>query len=180
MPSTPAPPATSPAAPPDPASPPGSGLEPGASPTVDPAPAVDPAQLAGELRLSITRLARRLRQAADLGLSPSLLSALAIVHRHGPLTLGALAELEGVSPPTVTKVVNRLEDGELVQRALDPNDKRVCRVSTTDTGEALLASSRERKTAWLSERLAALDAEQLAHLTAAAVVLEQLSASEQR
>ena len=115
-----------------------------------------------------------------MGLSPSLLSALAIVHLHGPLTLGALAELEGVSPPTVTKVVNRLEDADLVQRALDPNDKRVCRVSTTDAGESLLDASRERKTAWLAERLSALDAEQLAHLTAAALVLEQLSASEQR
>ena len=140
----------------------------------------DAAQLAAELRLSVTRLARRLRQAADMGLSPSLLSALAIVHVHGPLTLGALAELEGVSPPTVTRVVNRLESDDLVERIVDPDDKRVCRVVTTDAGEALLDASRERKTAWLAERLDALDAEQLAHLAAAAVVLEQLSASEQR
>ena len=143
-------------------------------------PATDAAQLAAELRLSVTRLARRLRQAADMGLSPSLLSALAIVHVHGPLTLGALAELEGVSPPTVTRVVNRLEGDDLVERIVDPDDKRVCRVATTEAGEALLDASRERKTAWLAERLAALDAEQLAHLAAAAVVLEQLSASEQR
>ena len=140
----------------------------------------DAAQLAAELRLSVTRLARRLRQAADMGLSPSLLSALAIVHVHGPLTLGALAELEGVSPPTVTRVVNRLESDDLVERIVDPDDKRVCRVVTTDAGEALLDASRERKTARLAERLDALDAEQLAHLAAAAVVLEQLSASEQR
>ena len=140
----------------------------------------DAVQLAAELRLSVTRLARRLRQAADMGLSPSLLSALAIVHVHGPLTLGALAELEGVSPPTVTRVVNRLEGDDLVERIVDPDDKRVCRVATTDAGNALLDASRERKTAWLAERLAALDAEQLEHLAAAAVVLEQLSASEQR
>ncbi len=139
----------------------------------------DPVQLAAELRLSVTRLARRLRQAADMGLSPSLLSALAIVHLHGPLTLGALAEIEGVSPPTVTKVVNRLQEDDLVERIVDPTDKRVCRVSTTAAGDTLLEASRERKTAWLSERLAALDAEQLATLAAAAVVLEQLSATEQ-
>ena len=142
--------------------------------------ATDAAQLAADLRLSVTRLARRLRQAADMGLSPSLLSALAIVHVHGPLTLGALAELEGVSPPTVTRVVNRLEADGLLERIVDPDDKRVCRVATTDSGDSLLDASRERKTAWLAERLAALDAEQLAHLAAAAVVLEQLSASEQR
>ncbi len=142
--------------------------------------ATDAAQLAADLRLSVTRLARRLRQAADMGLSPSLLSALAIVHVHGPLTLGALAELEGVSPPTVTRVVNRLEADGLLERIVDPDDKRVCRVATTNSGDSLLDASRERKTAWLAERLAALDAEQLAHLAAAAVVLEQLSASEQR
>ena len=140
----------------------------------------DAVQLAAELRLSVTRLARRLRQAADMGLSPSLLSALAIVHVHGPLTLGALAELEGVSPPTVTRVVNRLEGDGLLERVVDPDDKRVCRVVITDDGESLLDASRERKTAWLAERLAALDAEQLAHLAAAAIVLDQLSASEQR
>ncbi len=140
----------------------------------------DAVQLAAELRLSVTRLARRLRQAADMGLSPSLLSARAIVHVHGPLTLGALAELEGVSPPTVTRVVNRLEGDGLVERVVDPDDKRVCRVVTTDRGEALLHASRERKTAWLAERLVALDTDQLADLAAAAAVLEQLSASEQR
>ncbi len=115
-----------------------------------------------------------------MGLSPSLLSALAVVHVHGPLTLGALAELEGVAPPTVTKVVNRLQEQDLVERIVDENDKRVCRVSTTDAGEQLLSSSRDRKTAWLTERLASLDAEQLAHLAAAAIVLEELAASEQR
>lgn len=142
--------------------------------------AVDPVALAGDLRLSVTRLARRMRQAADLGLSPSLLSALAVVHVHGPVTLGALAELEGVSPPTVTKVVNRLQDDDLVERIVDESDKRVCRVVTTGAGERLLDSSRERKNAWLAERLAQLDDEQLAQLSAAARVLETLAASEQR
>ena len=65
--------------------------------------------MAGRLRLSATRLARRLRQQADTGLSPSQLSALATIRTHGPLTLGALAEHERVAPPSVTKVVAKLE-----------------------------------------------------------------------
>lgn len=137
-------------------------------------------EVAASLRLSTTRLARRLRAEADMGLTPSLLSALAVVHVHGPVTLGALAELEGVSPPTVTKVVNRLQDDDLVERIVDESDKRVCRVVTTGAGERLLDSSRERKNAWLAERLAQLDDEQLAQLSAAARVLETLAASEQR
>lgn len=142
--------------------------------------AIDPVELAGGLRLSVTRLARRMRQAADMGLSPSLLSALAVVHVHGPMTLGALADHEGVSPPTVTKVVNRLEEHDLVERTVDEADRRVCRVVTTSAGEALLDSSRERKNAWLVELLAALDDEQLARLAGAADVLDVLAASEQR
>lgn len=147
---------------------------------VAPNAAPDVAALAGELRLSVTRLARRLRRQADIGLSPSLLSALAVVHVHGPLTLGELAELEGVSPPTVTKVVNRLQDEQLVERIVDENDRRVCRVTTTDRGDDLLSASRDRKTAWLAERLNSLEPDDLAHLAAAAIVLERLAASDPR
>ena len=120
------------------------------------APAAD--EVAAGLRLSTTRLARRLRTEAEIGLTPSLLSALAVVHVHGPLTLGALAELEGIAPPTVTKIVGKLQDQDLVERIADPADRRVCRVETTTAGEELLARSRARKTAWLADRLDGLAA----------------------
>lgn len=144
-------------------------------------PSSDPelADLAAGLRLSVTRLARRLRQEADIGLSPSLLSALTMVHVHGPLTLGALAELESVAPPTVTKVVNRLEEQDLVARIVDPTDRRVCRVESTAQGDELLMASRDRKNAWLAARLGSLDAEQIAHLDAALGVLDGLLSKEQ-
>lgn len=134
----------------------------------------DTAELAARLRLSATRLARRLRQEADVELTPSMLSALAMVHVHGPLTLGALAELERVTPPTVTKIVGRLEDHELVERLPDPDDRRVCRVRTTGTGDALLAASRERKNAWLAERLAPLDAASRESLAEASRLIDEL------
>ena len=62
-------------------------------------PAVPPttdqtAELAGRLRLAITRLARQLRQTSDSDLSPTQGSVLATVGKSGPLTLGELAELE--------------------------------------------------------------------------------------
>jgi DNA-binding MarR family transcriptional regulator len=127
--------------------------------------------------LSTTRLARRLRSEADMGLSLSMLSALAMIHVHGPLTLGALAEREGVSPPTVTKVVSRLESQDLVDRTVDPTDRRVCRVATTPAGERFLAASRERKNAWLAAHLAAFDEDRRARLAAALDVLEELAAA---
>jgi DNA-binding MarR family transcriptional regulator len=138
----------------------------------------DIAELAARLRLSTTRLARRLRSEADIGLSPSLLSALASVHVHGPLTLGLLAEHEGVAPPTITKVVARLEEQALVERLPDAADRRVCRVRTTTTGEDLLAASRDRKTAWLAGRVAAMDDDQFERLRSAIDVLEELALGE--
>lgn len=136
------------------------------------------AELAAQLRLSATRLARRLRQEAEVDLTPSMLSALAVVHVHGPLTLGELAELERVTPPTVTKIVGRLEEQHLVDRLPDDTDRRVCRVRTSAEGESLLAASRERKNAWLAERLAPLDAEALEALTRASATIDALLAAD--
>ena len=140
-----------------------------------PRASADTAALAARLRLSATRLARRLRQQSDAGLSPSQLSALAAVERHGPLTLGVLADHEGVAPPSITKVVAKLEAAGLVARRPDDDDKRVAWVSVTDDGQAQLAAIRRRKDAWLAARIAELDADQRARLADALDVLEALT-----
>jgi DNA-binding MarR family transcriptional regulator len=136
---------------------------------------MDDAEIAARLRLSATRLARRLRQEAGTGHSPSQLSALAAVFHNGPLTLGELAEYERVSPPTITKVAAKLEADGLIQRAPDPNDGRVSRVTVTRAGRALILQTRERKTTWLTARVRDLDAADRAHLAAALDVLDELS-----
>lgn len=130
--------------------------------------------VAASLRLGTTRLARRLRREADVDLTPSLLSALSMVYLHGPLTLGALAELERVTPPTITKLVGRLDDAGLLERVCDPHDRRVHRVSVTEQGAALLAASRQRKNAWLADRLARLDAADLECLRRAGELIERV------
>ena len=131
--------------------------------------------IAGRLRLSATRLARRLRQEAQTGLSPSQLSALAAVERHGPLTLGTLAEHEQVAPPSVTRVVAKLEADGFLTRQPDPDDRRVTRVVVTPKGRNLLGASRRRKTEWLTTRLENMDDEQRARLADALDVLDTLT-----
>jgi DNA-binding MarR family transcriptional regulator len=131
-------------------------------------------EIAARLRLSATRLARRLRQESGAGLSPSQQSALAVISNHGPLTLGALAEHERVAPPTVTKVVSKLECDGLVIRTPDPSDRRVCRVEISHEGAALLDEVRRRKTAWLTARISQLDAERQRRLADALDVLDEL------
>ncbi len=130
--------------------------------------------LASRLRLAVTRLARQLRTHSDVGASPTQISALATIERRGPLTLGELAVSEGVQPPTITAAVGRLEQQGLVARQPDPDDGRVARVVISAEGRRLLARNRSRKTAFLAQRLAALDDDERARLTAAVEVLERV------
>ena len=132
--------------------------------------------VAARLRISATRLARRLRQESDTGLTPSQNAALVSVERFGPLTLGALADHERVAPPSITKVVAKLESVGYVERRPDASDRRVAWVSTTAAGRAHLARVRQRKTLWLAARLADLDDDQRRRLADALDVLDALTA----
>jgi DNA-binding MarR family transcriptional regulator len=135
---------------------------------------VDLAATAAQLRLSATRLARALRRQADTGLSPSQLAALASIERHQPMTLGALAEHENVAPPSITKVVGKLEAAGLVARHADERDRRVVHVALTKAGAKLLHESRQRKDVWLAERITHLDDDQQQRLAAALDVIEAI------
>lgn len=130
--------------------------------------------LSARLRLAIARTARRLRQEAGTDLSPSLASGLATIERYGPLTPSELAEQERVQRPTATRIVARLEQDGLLDRAGDPTDGRVSLVSASAEGRALLQRLRTRKDAYLAERLRDLDPAEVRTLERAAEVLERL------
>jgi len=130
--------------------------------------------LAARLRLAVTRTARRLRQEAGTGLSPSLTAALATVERHGPLTPSELADSERIQRPTATRIAARLKAEGLVARTGDPTDGRVTLLSATPEGLALLRELRTRKNAYLARRLGDLPEEDLAALERAADVLERM------
>jgi DNA-binding MarR family transcriptional regulator len=119
-------------------------------------------------------MARRLRQEAGAELSPSQTAALATIERHGPLTPSELANRERVQRPTVTRVLARLEEAGLVERAADPDDRRCSLLSVSVAGRALLAEARTRKDAYLATRLESLDAEDRAALDRAAGILERM------
>lgn len=130
--------------------------------------------VAAPLRLAITRLARRLRQEADPGLTPSQLVALATIERHGPLSPSELAEIERIQRPTVTRILRGLVDAGLVDRRPDPADGRSALVEIEERGSALLSQLRSRKNAYLSRRLAGLEPGELETLDRAAGILERL------
>jgi len=130
--------------------------------------------LASRLRLDIARMARRLRQEAGAEMSPSQTAALATIERHGPLTPSELAARERVQRPTVTRVLARLEEAGLIDRAGDPADRRSSLVTISPAGRELLAAVRTRKDAYLAKRLEALDPDDRAALDRAAAVLERM------
>jgi DNA-binding MarR family transcriptional regulator len=137
------------------------------------------AGLATALRISVSRLARRLRverQAEGLSsLSDTQLAALAVLETHAAMTPGELADHEKVQPPSMTRVIAVLEERKLVMRAPHPTDRRQVVLTVTEEGRALVLQARRRRDAWLAKRLKELSAEERALLRAAAPVLEKLS-----
>jgi DNA-binding MarR family transcriptional regulator len=133
---------------------------------------------AARLRLAIVRTARRMRQEAGGGLSPSQAAALATIDRHGPLTPSELAAHERVQRPTIARLLARLEEDGLVTRAPDPSDGRSSLISLSDDGRVLLQSVRSRKDAFLAQRMRGLDAEERATLERAATIIERMLEAE--
>ena len=134
-----------------------------------------PAELAQNLRLSIARLARLLRQQDRNGHGPTLVAALASVARLDGPTHGELAACEQVAPPTITAVVSKMETLGLVTREPDSADRRITRIRITPGGLEELDDVRSRRTEWLEAQMLALSADEFARLAAAADVLVKLT-----
>lgn len=137
-------------------------------------------ETADRLGMAITRLARLLRQQAVDDLTPTMRAAVGTIAREGPLTLGELAASEQVAPPTVTKVVAKLEDRGLVEREADPTDRRVVRVVLSDLGQRWLEADRRRRHAWLADRIDKLDAAERDRLVRAVDAIESLIGGTER
>jgi DNA-binding MarR family transcriptional regulator len=141
------------------------------------------AGLAIAMRISVSRLARRLRvERLGLGgtetvLSDIQLAALAALERHGSMTPGELAEHEKVQPPSMTRVIAVLEERGLVRREPHATDRRQVILTVTADGKELVQRVRRRREAWLAQRLQELSPEEREILRAAAPILEKISQS---
>jgi DNA-binding MarR family transcriptional regulator len=137
------------------------------------------AQLAAALRDSITRLNRRLRQARPMGdLTITQLSALTSLELGGALSPRELAEAERVQPPTLTKIVAKLEERGLVQRTPHPTDGRQVILGATEVGRAVVAEHKRARDEWLAKRLAALSPGERETLGRAAEILDRIGRGE--
>ena len=129
------------------------------------------------LRAAIGRLSRQLNASvADIGFSPSQLSVLGTVARRGPIGIGELAELEGINPTMLSRVVGKLSDAALIERIAHPDDGRAVVVQTTSAGRKVHERVQEQRSKAIAARLENMPDLQAAQLLAALPALEALAA----
>jgi DNA-binding MarR family transcriptional regulator len=129
---------------------------------------VDALTLANELRPVLLRLARELRKETEqFGVTSRQVTLLWLVRQRPGLSLRELAAEEGVSPPAISGSVDRLERQGLIERLRSAEDRRRVGLVLTPPGARLLRRVRERRTAWLAERLNGLSPDELATVEAA-------------
>lgn len=137
---------------------------------------VSSAQLASLLRDAITRLNRRVRQARPVGdLTVTQISALTSLELGGALTPRELADAERVQPPTMTKIVAKLEERGLVRRTPHPTDGRQVVLAATEQGKAVLAQHERARDEWLARALAGLSPDERDTLLRAAEILQKVA-----
>jgi DNA-binding MarR family transcriptional regulator len=141
----------------------------------------DTVAIADALRPALLRIGRELRrEARAVGVSPEQVSLLVAIKYSPGIGVRELAARERVTPPALTKHVDRLERDGLVARTPSPGDRRRVGLSLTDEGQRLLRRVRSRRTAWLASRLRALDAKELAAVEAAIEPLLRLLPEDER
>jgi len=133
--------------------------------------------LAARVHSAALHLLRRLAQEdRALGISAPRLSALSVLVFGGPRTIGSLASVEGVTPPTMTRLVAGMVDDGLVERSPDETDRRVVRVAASESGRTLLLTGRDRRVATLATMIGPRTPKERRRLAAAADVIEGMLA----
>jgi DNA-binding MarR family transcriptional regulator len=134
-------------------------------------------RLAGEIRTEVGRLAYHLRTPATRsGITPTRLAAMVALTRYPEgIRQGDLAELMNMSAPSMTRLVEILEEAGWVERRRDPDDQRCVRLALSAVGEKTLNTLRDESATVLSSGLADLTADERAALAAAVPVLRKLA-----
>jgi DNA-binding MarR family transcriptional regulator len=148
------------------------------TPTVEAVTRTD-AGLASQLRVSVMRLARRLRNERDPQnpLGVGAISVLGVLLREGESTIGQLAAHERVQPPSMTRTVSWLVDAGYAVRRPSETDGRSTLVAISDLGRETLLADRRRRDAWLARRLKDLTPEERDLLRQVAPLIERLASS---
>jgi DNA-binding MarR family transcriptional regulator len=131
--------------------------------------------IADRLHSAAIHVLRRVRkQDTATGEGPARLSALSVLVFGGPMTLGQLAAAEQVKPPTMTRIINGLEQSGLATRIADTRDARRVQIRATDKGMRLLRGARNRRIGYLADHLGELSVKERTTLAEAVGILEDV------
>ncbi|HET7367551.1 MAG TPA: MarR family transcriptional regulator [Gaiella sp.] len=132
-------------------------------------------EIAEELRPAMLRLGRYLRRETEqLGVTSHQATLLWLVRTRPGLSLRELAQEEGISAPSLSAHVDRLETLGLIRRVRSTDDRRRVGLELTPEGRATLRRVRARRTTWLANRLDRLSDEDRERLEAALPALRAL------
>ena len=132
---------------------------------------------ATHLRGVVSRIARRLNASATSeGLTPTQASVLGLIVARGPLGLAQLAELEGLNPTMLSRVIGALTSAELIVRTPDPADLRAWQVAATPDGIRMNERIKNARAQVVSESAARLPADEVGAIIAALPALDALAA----
>lgn len=136
--------------------------------------------LAGDLRVAIGQLRRRLREQASFGdLTWSQTSVLSRLEREGPATVTSLARAEGMRPQSMGATVSSLEAAGLVRGSPDPKDGRQTILSLTPSCQEWIKAGRAAKEDWLLRAIQRkLSPEEQEELSKAVALLTRLTEGE--
>jgi DNA-binding MarR family transcriptional regulator len=141
-------------------------------PRQDPDAAIGLADRLHSVAIHLLRRARR--EDAAMGLPPAQASVLSALVFGGARTLSALAEVEQVKAPTMTRIVDALERSGLAQRQADADDRRKLSIAATAAGVRLMQQGRLRRVKALAQLLAGLNRNEQAMLDEAVTLLARL------
>jgi DNA-binding MarR family transcriptional regulator len=113
----------------------------------------------GTMVADVSHLMRRAfdERARGIGLSRPQWRVLTMLRRHEGINQGGLAELVEVEPITLCRMVDRLQEAEMVERRADPADRRAWRLHLTDKARALLEEMRPMAFSLFDEAMTGLD-----------------------
>lgn len=139
-----------------------------------PQPSAQVVKGAGELRLVLGQLVRRMR--AEYSFPVAQASVLSRLDREGPQTTSALAAAERVRPQSMAQTLAELETAGLIERRPDADDRRRIQIELTPLGRERVLEARGRRADWLAAAIAAeLTPDEQRALLAAVPLLQRLS-----
>jgi DNA-binding MarR family transcriptional regulator len=113
--------------------------------------------LASELRTVVTRLIKKLRKQSSTAAQLSLTerSTIALLDQHGELLPNELAAMEKITTQSMSQILSKLQEMELIKRRISETDKRKAIITLSDLGRTMLYQVRNERDEWLNKALEA-------------------------